>query len=98
MAVKITGQQVCGYGTFVVIDYGGENYCTKCGKCCWDWKGNDPKGKCENLADDLVTCNKYGDQSICNGLLGNWPQPCHINDLPPDCGYVILWKKNNWVA
>ena len=68
-------------------------HCRRCGRCCWDFKGNDPSNRCEQLADDLVTCMVYEtNKNACGGLADNWPDPPHACDLPEDCGYVIFWK------
>jgi hypothetical protein len=92
---------VCGTKQFPVLDYQGVSYCQNCGKCCWDWKGNNPKDKCEHLGTDMKTCQVFKNPSAlgaCGGLDSNWPQPYHYVDLSPDCGYMILWKSKGWVV
>jgi hypothetical protein len=102
--VKITAYEsrtydACGIKQFPVLDYQGVSYCNNCGKCCWDWKKNNPKDKCPNLGTDLVTCTVYAtNKTACAGLGGDWPQPYHYVDLPPDCGYMVLWKSKVWIT
>lgn len=70
------------------------NHCQKCGRCCWDWQGDNPADKCPNLADDLSTCRVYDtDKASCGGLAPDWPEPRHAVDLHPDCGYVQHWRE-----
>ncbi len=70
--------------------------CLNCGRCCWNFKDNDPADKCDHLADDMRTCLIYGQldhAQACGGLFPNWPDPHHAVDLPEDCGFVLYWKE-----
>ena len=69
-----------------------KNHCKKCGKCCWDWKGKNPRDKCEHLASDLKTCMVYSDLKKIKPECQRFPTPLQACDLPEDCGYMIHWR------
>jgi uncharacterized cysteine cluster protein YcgN (CxxCxxCC family) len=70
-----------------------EVLCARCGKCCWDWKGNDPKNKCEHLADDMKTCLIHDRLAELRPECLDFPKPHMVVDLPPECPYIGKWKK-----
>lgn len=71
-----------------------ESLCLKCGRCCWDWKGNNPADRCEHLSEDMVTCLIYGRRAEFNRAECDVPmQPHQAVDLPEDCGYVLYWRE-----
>lgn len=67
--------------------------CLGCGRCCWDWKNNDPTKRCQHLAEDLRTCLVYGRRNEVNRPeCDNLMDPHQACDLHPDCGYMKYWK------
>ncbi len=79
--------------------------CNKCGYCCWDWKNNDKKNKCEHLGADMKTCKIYasltdvGDiyhKSFCSSFPGQYRKAL-FDDLHPDCAYRQGWIDFNLV-
>lgn len=68
--------------------------CHKCGRCCWDWKNNDPSSRCNHLADDLRTCLVWGRLAEVNRSECDRPMDIHhAVDLHPECGYMQAWRK-----
>ena len=63
--------------------------CSRCGLCCWDFKGDDPANRCKHLADDMKTCLVWGElkelRPECYGE--NFPQVHCVVDLPESCGF-----------
>ena len=77
---------------------GRESFCTMCGMCCWDWKGNNPQDKCERLAEDMKTCLIYGKRAEFGRPECDIPMQLHqACDLPETCGYVIKWRKEGLI-
>lgn len=76
----------------------GAVLCRACGRCCWDWKGDDPNNKCEYLADDLKTCTIYERRAEL-GLpqCVRHMQPHQAVDLHPDCGYMEFWRERGLI-
>ena len=74
--------------------------CSKCGKCCWDWREDNFKEKCEWLDEnDKVTCL----------IFDKWEEyerpECRLKlklhqsvDLPEDCTYVKAWLDSKEVS
>ena len=69
------------------------SHCKRCGRCCWDFKSDDPAAGCQDLAEDMKTCLVHDRKELLRPECFNFPKLHMVCDLPEDCGYVILWKK-----
>ena len=66
--------------------------CLQCGRCCWDWKGNDPANKCEHLSVDMKLCTAHDcwDEPGFEGCKARHTLQ-QATSLPDDCGYMLAW-------
>jgi hypothetical protein len=86
-ALGIKGSKLIKFDEDGKIIY--ERKCIRCGKCCWDWMGNNPKDKCEYLEDNLITCTIYDHPMRRNMGCFKFPLYDVSVDLPNECPFKV---------
>ena len=76
-------------------------FCTMCGKCCWDFRGNNwDNERCQYLStSDSITCTIYSQRSSIRPECINFPK--HVRqliDFPLTCGFISYCVGRGWVT